>query len=150
MFNVCYKKNGFPNKEKGTYKSNNNRKICTHCGMSGHTIENCYKKHGYPPGYKSFNGKPTQVHSIVATDTVFSEKCQQEQDNGNVQLTPVPYQILVDLFKQSQNNVETSNVGQAQVNQIGSFSADYSHKVVDPSSTGKLLSYNNLQYLKSC
>ena len=71
MFNVCYKKNGFPNKEKGTYKSNNNRKICTHCRMSGYTIENCYKKHGYPPGYKSFNGKPTQVHSIVATNTVF-------------------------------------------------------------------------------
>jgi len=87
---------------------------------------------------------------LLLTLFFFSEKCQQEKDNGNVQLTPVQYQILVDLFKQSQNNVETSNVGQAQVNQIESFSADYSHKVVDPSSTSKLLSCNNLQYLKSC
>ena len=60
------------------------------------------------------------------------------------------YQILVDLFKQSQNNVETNNAGQAQVNQIGSFSTDFSHKVADASSIGKLLSYHNLQYLKSC
>lgn len=30
---------------------------CTHCGMSGHTVGKCFKKHGYPlgwiPGYKT-------------------------------------------------------------------------------------------------
>lgn len=25
---------------------------CTHCNISGHTIEKYYKLHGYPPGYK--------------------------------------------------------------------------------------------------
>ncbi|KAI9160968.1 hypothetical protein LWI28_013247 [Acer negundo] len=28
------------------------RPICTQCGYPGHTIEKCYKLHGYPPGYK--------------------------------------------------------------------------------------------------
>ena len=28
------------------------RPFCTHCNMSGHTVEKCYKLHGYPPGYK--------------------------------------------------------------------------------------------------
>ena len=28
------------------------RPICTHCGFSGHTIDKCYKLHGYPPGYQ--------------------------------------------------------------------------------------------------
>jgi len=28
------------------------RHVCTHWGYSGHTIEKCYKLHGYPLGYK--------------------------------------------------------------------------------------------------
>lgn len=30
--------------------SGNRNAKCTFCGMTGHTIEKCYKKHGYPPG----------------------------------------------------------------------------------------------------
>uniref|UniRef100_A0A803Q475 Retrotransposon Copia-like N-terminal domain-containing protein n=1 Tax=Cannabis sativa TaxID=3483 RepID=A0A803Q475_CANSA len=30
-----------------------NRPFCTHCNIHGHTIEKCYKIHGYPPGFKS-------------------------------------------------------------------------------------------------
>ena len=41
-------------KSKGNFKGNGKRErpFCTHCNMSGHTIEKCYKLHGYPPGYK--------------------------------------------------------------------------------------------------
>ncbi|XP_057975992.1 uncharacterized protein LOC131163422 [Malania oleifera] len=28
------------------------RPICTHCGFTEHTIDKCYKLHGYPPGYR--------------------------------------------------------------------------------------------------
>ena len=28
------------------------RPICTHCGYIGHTIDKCYKLHGYSPSYK--------------------------------------------------------------------------------------------------
>ncbi|KAL5557118.1 hypothetical protein UlMin_039354 [Ulmus minor] len=28
------------------------RPFCTHCNFHGHTIEKCYKIHGYPPGFK--------------------------------------------------------------------------------------------------
>ena len=28
------------------------RPYCTHCQYPGHTIEKCYKLHGYPPGFK--------------------------------------------------------------------------------------------------
>lgn len=28
------------------------RPICTYCGYNGHTVDKCYKLHGYPPGYK--------------------------------------------------------------------------------------------------
>jgi hypothetical protein len=26
---------------------------CSHCGLIGHTMEKCYKLHGYPPRYKT-------------------------------------------------------------------------------------------------
>ena len=29
------------------------RPICTHYGVLGHTVNKCYKLHGYPPGFKS-------------------------------------------------------------------------------------------------
>lgn len=28
-----------------------NMKVCTYYGKTGHIIENCYKKHGYPPNF---------------------------------------------------------------------------------------------------
>ena len=44
------------------------RPTCTYCRTPGHTIDKCYKKHDYPPGYKpvnrSFNGSVNQVDSF--------------------------------------------------------------------------------------
>lgn len=28
------------------------RPLCTHCGLQGHTVDRCYKLHGFPPGYR--------------------------------------------------------------------------------------------------
>ncbi|CAA7015851.1 unnamed protein product [Microthlaspi erraticum] len=40
------------NAASAPYRSNPNRPICSHCGYNGHTIETCYKIHGYPIGFK--------------------------------------------------------------------------------------------------
>ena len=37
------------------------RPTCTHCGKTGHTVDKCYKKHGFPPGFK-FKNKPFMAH----------------------------------------------------------------------------------------
>jgi hypothetical protein len=47
-------KQGFQKKDKPT---------CTHCGYIGHTMDKCYKLHGYPPGYKP-KGKSPMVHQV--------------------------------------------------------------------------------------
>ncbi|XP_019186504.1 PREDICTED: uncharacterized protein LOC109181209 [Ipomoea nil] len=53
------------------YGNNNKGAKCTYCGMSGHTVEKCYKKHGYPPGwipgFKS-KGKQQQSAAVVANE----------------------------------------------------------------------------------
>ena len=48
---------------KGNKYKGKERPVCSHCGVTGHTIEKCYKLHGYPPGYKlkGKNAKAKQV-----------------------------------------------------------------------------------------
>nr|GMD47373.1 uncharacterized protein LOC109179345 [Ipomoea batatas] len=40
---------------KKFYSNGNKKPVCTYCGLTGHTIEKCYKKHGYPPGWRPRN-----------------------------------------------------------------------------------------------
>ncbi|XP_019091123.1 PREDICTED: uncharacterized protein LOC109128723 [Camelina sativa] len=36
---------------QNTYRPRKSRPLCTHCGMSGHVVQKCFKLHGYPPDY---------------------------------------------------------------------------------------------------
>uniref|UniRef100_A0A2N9I4I6 Integrase catalytic domain-containing protein n=1 Tax=Fagus sylvatica TaxID=28930 RepID=A0A2N9I4I6_FAGSY len=42
------------------------RPLCSHCGITGHTVDKCYKLHGYPPGYK-FKNKMHSANQTSAT-----------------------------------------------------------------------------------
>ena len=42
-------------------KPNRERPICTHCGLTRHTIDRCYKLHGFPPCYKPKGKTQTQM-----------------------------------------------------------------------------------------
>lgn len=35
------------------YQKKDTRPVCTFCGKSGHVMDRCYKKHGYPVGFQS-------------------------------------------------------------------------------------------------
>lgn len=37
---------------RGSYQ----KPVCTHCGKLGHTVQKCFKIHGFPPGYKTHGG----------------------------------------------------------------------------------------------
>ncbi|XP_019173806.1 PREDICTED: uncharacterized protein LOC109169379 [Ipomoea nil] len=53
---------------KRTFSNPKQKPVCSYCGYTGHTVEKCYKKHGYPPGWKPRNkgwGSSTQVQSSV-------------------------------------------------------------------------------------
>lgn len=43
--NSGYKGKPYNNRER------RERPECTHCGEKGHTVDRCYKLHGFPPGY---------------------------------------------------------------------------------------------------
>lgn len=42
------------NATQGSYSApKQNRLVCSHCGYNAHTVDKCYKVHGYPPGFNS-------------------------------------------------------------------------------------------------
>ncbi|KAG8635269.1 hypothetical protein MANES_16G017966v8 [Manihot esculenta] len=42
-------------------KPSSNAKVCTYCGKQRHTVDTCYKKHGFPPGFKFRNSSINQI-----------------------------------------------------------------------------------------
>ena len=62
------------NNNKVFLKSKNGRPQCTHCGAMGHVVDECYKLHGYPPGYRFKNkgGQPF-ASNVVANEDHSSE-----------------------------------------------------------------------------
>jgi len=40
---------------RGNYERDYTAKICSHCGKTRHTIDTCYKEHGFPPHFKFRN-----------------------------------------------------------------------------------------------
>ena len=49
-----------------TFKKGKEGPTCSHCGLLGHTIEKCYKIHGYTPGYKT----KAQANQVLSLDSV--------------------------------------------------------------------------------
>ncbi|CAN1327032.1 hypothetical protein LINPERPRIM_LOCUS34030 [Linum perenne] len=48
------------------FKNKGKRPQCSYCGFIGHTAEVCYKKNGYPPGYKPRPRLPAQSQAHCA------------------------------------------------------------------------------------
>ena len=62
-----------------TSKFSSTRKNCTFCNrLGGHIVDTCYKKHGFPPGYKSIN-RTSQANNMFTTNSS-SESFSTEQD----------------------------------------------------------------------
>ena len=66
---------GAPPKGKGQKKD---RPMCSHCGIVGHTIDKCFKIHGYPPGYKGKGKNSATNHGnqiAVSDKTDVADTC---------------------------------------------------------------------------
>lgn len=69
------------------------RPICTHCGKIGHTMDKCYKLHGFPPGFK-FKNKPSMAHQVsLGLGSKFTSPMHQSSA-----FTPEQCQHLLTLF----------------------------------------------------
>lgn len=51
---------------RGRGRANTNNKQCTFCGKPYHTVDTCYFKHGFPPGYRPRT--PTNTTNSTTTE----------------------------------------------------------------------------------
>ncbi|XP_058764417.1 uncharacterized protein LOC131637865 [Vicia villosa] len=85
-------------------------RVCTHCGRTNHTVETCFQKHGYPPGFKS-KGKSTNsvTQSDVSTDAAL-ESSQQNSCKSSFGFTQEQYQNILALLQQSKHTSQANSI----------------------------------------
>ena len=60
-----------------TFKKAKEKPTCNDCGLRGHTMEKCYKLHGYLPGYKT-KRRANQFSSFDVAQESVAITTQQE------------------------------------------------------------------------
>ncbi|XP_058758386.1 uncharacterized protein LOC131631619 [Vicia villosa] len=80
----------------GNGRGRGNFKVCTHCGKNGHIVDNCYKKHGYPPNLS--RGSSTHINQVEANGNVAAGSTY---DDGNMTLTKEQYNNLIMLLEKN-------------------------------------------------
>ncbi|XP_058726649.1 uncharacterized protein LOC131598016 [Vicia villosa] len=75
-------------------KGRGNR-ICTRCGMTNHTIDTCFKKHGYPPNWKQ--------------DAVVNQCADRSEEQSLTPLTTLPH-ILNSIKDSSKMMIGTAEL----------------------------------------
>ena len=63
------------NNNKGQRKE---RPFCTHCNYHRHTVDKCYKLHGYPPGYKPKMRTTSATINQVSTQSASNDNGDQD------------------------------------------------------------------------
>ena len=80
----------------GKNSKGKDRPVCTHCGKLGHTVEKCFKLHGFPLGFKP-KGKTSMVNQVgVQEDLV--ENNQSVIDANQFPFTKEQYQQFLAML----------------------------------------------------
>lgn len=89
-----------------------NNKVCTYCGKNGHTIETCYRKNGFPPGFKFKNGNNPSVNCDATNDDLDgkNEDAKSIKDLNFATLSQEEYKALISLLQS--NNMRRNTKGQ--------------------------------------
>ena len=101
-------------------KQNFRKHICSHCGLSGHTIEKCYKLHGFPPGFKFTKTKPPNQYSPSqhsANQLQSSNQYSSPQYLVNQIQSPHQYSSPPYLVNQVQTTTSSSSFQQLSSNE---------------------------------
>ena len=82
------------------------RPTCIHCGKTGHTVDKCYKKHGFPPGFK-FKNKSFMAHQVSSDVLPIAPPIASPMHHQSA-FTPKQYQQLFALFRASTSSLAPS------------------------------------------
>ncbi|KAJ1398678.1 Retrotransposon gag domain [Sesbania bispinosa] len=86
------------------------RPLCSHCGVLGHTVDKCFKIHGYPP---SFKPKSKSV-SVSSSHTVNQVSESSVDTSTTATLTALQCQQLISMLSTQLANTSTQEPTSAQ------------------------------------
>lgn len=111
--------------------------LCTHCKMTNHTVDNCYFKHEFPPGYRTREHASALQNlnepSTAKPSTVILTNNNSNSDHS-LQVSREDYNHLMTLLHSSKKDNAIQNT-------------DPSHIVLSISHTGKIENLNSLWIL---
>lgn len=114
------------------------KRQCTFCGKENHTIDMCYKKHGFPPHFgKRSNASVNNVTTEENEDNVTAnlEVSQGSTSHSGPILTQEQYDIFVSLVQQIDANNNQHKGKQVVTNQVKTL-AHNGHMPNEASNTG--------------
>lgn len=83
--------------------------LCTYCNRTNHTVDNCYFKHGFPPGYRTKNQSTAlQIGSAQPYQTskfdTHSGSAKAPSNDSSFSITREDYQHLLPLLHASKSD----------------------------------------------
>jgi hypothetical protein len=73
------------------------KRQCSYCGKDNHIVDNCYKKHGFPPNF----GKASHSNQVSSDDQVDLDETRSCRGTESFGLTKDQYEKLVNLLQTS-------------------------------------------------
>ncbi|XP_058783256.1 uncharacterized protein LOC131657927 [Vicia villosa] len=98
--------NAYKGKVRGYGGAKGHNRVCTHCGRTNHTIETCFLKHGYAPGFKQIGKLPTTIVSANAT----LDSPQFTSTSFGFGFTQDQYNSLLELLQQSKTSPKANSI----------------------------------------
>ncbi|XP_050214280.1 uncharacterized protein LOC126665505 [Mercurialis annua] len=76
--------NNYRGNNRGRGFVQNWKPTCSHCGYGNHTVDSCYKKHGYPPGYQPrYRPESSQANHVESAGYYTDDNLSYSQDHSN-------------------------------------------------------------------
>ncbi|MCH79973.1 retrovirus-related Pol polyprotein from transposon TNT 1-94 [Trifolium medium] len=98
---------GFNSAQKGV------NQVCTHCGKTNHIVDNCFVKHGFPPGYRqkgknqsSYQGSSQSQVNNASNDSAPT----MDSSSSSFGFTQEEFQSIRALLQQSKSTPTVNSV----------------------------------------
>ncbi|XP_050211723.1 uncharacterized protein LOC126661884 [Mercurialis annua] len=124
---------GPTNFKKNSYFNSKKQQQCSYCGFTNHTVDICYKKHGYPPGYQFRNKSSNMVNQVDINSgnqsyggsgkNFISENTQSDfsrADNGNMQ-----FPFTQEQYAKIMSMIQPNGEGSSSPNHVNALSVTF-------------------------
>ncbi|XP_050217905.1 uncharacterized protein LOC126668770 [Mercurialis annua] len=93
----------------------NKKPICSHCGKEGHTVDICYRKHGFPPNFQFKNKRNAPVYANQVECSNASDNCSKAEsadfnDNAQQFFTQEQYSKILALINQNGSTAHVNTI----------------------------------------